>query len=126
MIRKQQARRAARKAKSDPAAVPAVTELLLDSAIRAIRGGDRAVVTNKMPMTALPKSSEMVGFLQAAIEEQASLWVGFADVDGGVTQRIVDPMSMTRGILTGFDHTAGEVRRFPVYRITAVARVESN
>jgi hypothetical protein len=128
LIRKQQSRRSPRKPHESGPALPQVTELLLDSALRAIRGGDRAVVASKarMPATALPKSSEMIVFLQEAVQSQASLWVGFADVDGGVTQRIVDPMSISRGVLTGFDHTAGEVRRFPIYRITAVATVEKD
>lgn len=126
MVRRQATRRAARKTKATAAAVPLVTDVLLDSALRAIRGGDRAAVAKRVTTTALPKSSEMVEFLQDAIQEQASLWVGFADVDGGVSQRIVDPMSISRGVLTGFDHTAGEVRRFPIYRITAVALVEAS
>lgn len=123
LIRRPQSQRAPRRTTTQGAALPAVTDLLLDSALRAIRGGDKAVVAKRNP-TALPKSSEMVLFLQDAIQEQASLWIGFADVDGGVSQRIVDPMSLSRGVLIGFDHTAGEVRRFPIYRITAVALVE--
>lgn len=122
MIRKLHSRRAPRRDIKSEA--PVLNDLLLDSAITTMRGGDKAILANKSPKTALPKTSETMSFLQQAIIDQGSLWIGVADPHGGITERIVDPISIQRGQLIAYDHTTKEEKLFPIFRITAVARVE--
>ncbi len=39
-------------------------------------------------------------------------------------RRIVEPVTVTPGKLVAFDRSRGEVRNFPLHRITSVAAVE--
>lgn len=123
MVRQMQSRRAPRR--EPKSEMPKINEVLLESAIKTMRGGDKAITATKSPKTALPKTSETMSFLQQAITDQGSLWIGVADAHGGITERIIDPIAIQRGQLVAYDHTTKEEKTFPIFRITAVARVES-
>jgi hypothetical protein len=106
---------------------PQATDSLLEAAIRALRVGERASTAPRQALTPqhspLTTSSETLAILREALQREGSLWIGFADPDGGVSQRIVDPQSIAGGILTAYDHTSHEIKRFPIHRITGVATV---
>jgi predicted DNA-binding transcriptional regulator YafY len=59
--------------------------------------------------------------LNQYIEEQASLTIGYADNNGGVSQKLIDPISISLGTLVARDHATGEVAYFRIPRITGVA-----
>ena len=53
--------------------------------------------------------------------EQKSLSIGYADNNGAVTHRIIDPIRVSAGALLARDHATGEVQSFRIPRITGVA-----
>ena len=102
---------------------------LVDAALRALRAGDRAsIATRTTPFLARTPSnptSETVEALVAASKNGGTIWIGYADTDGGVSNRIVDPTSISGGYLAAFDHGTGTLRRFAIHRITGVAELDS-
>jgi hypothetical protein len=102
---------------------------LIDAALRALRAGDRAsIATRTAPSLARTPSnptSETVEALVAASKNGGTIWIGYADTDGGVSNRIVEPTSISSGHLTAFDHGTGTLRRFPIHRITGVAELDA-
>jgi predicted DNA-binding transcriptional regulator YafY len=103
--------------------------VLIDAALRALRAGDRAsIATRTAPSLARTPSnptSETVEALVAASKSGGTIWIGYADTDGGVSNRIVEPASIAGGHLTAFDHGTGTLRRFAIHRITGVAELDS-
>jgi hypothetical protein len=101
---------------------------VLAAAIRALRAGDRGVSrgvtvagpagSDTPPRTA---AADTVAALRAAVEEHRSVWLGYVDDDGGVVERVVDPLEVRGGWLTAFDHRYEAVRTFRVHRISGVA-----
>jgi len=102
---------------------------LIDAALRALRAGDRAsIATRTAPSLARTPSnptSETVEALVAASKHGGTIWIGYADTDGGVSNRIVEPASISGGHLTAFDHGTGTLRRFAIHRITGVAELDA-
>ncbi|HUW77606.1 MAG TPA: helicase-associated domain-containing protein [Candidatus Nanopelagicaceae bacterium] len=102
---------------------------LVDAALRAIRAGDRAsIATRTAPSLARIPSNPTTETVEALLEASKSggtIWIGYADTDGGVSNRIVEPASILGGHLTAFDHGTGTLRRFAIHRITGVAELDS-
>ena len=96
------------------------TPALITAAVKALRAGDKA--TSQKPKS-LPRTSanETLDILNQYIEEQASLTIGYADNNGGVSQKLIDPISISLGTLVARDHATGEVAYFRIPRITGVA-----
>ncbi|MDO8645472.1 MAG: helicase-associated domain-containing protein [Candidatus Planktophila sp.] len=104
----------------------------LNSAIRAIRTGEKS--TNKQTrlrqvaneaLGALPRSTanETMDLVNRFIIEEKSLSIGYADNNGSVTHRIIDPIRVSAGSLIARDHATGEVQSFRIPRITGVAPI---
>jgi Helicase conserved C-terminal domain len=106
---------------------PSPTDALLAAAVRAIRAGDRT--TSSRPADAAPArlgrsaSAQTIADLRRALDKGSTVWIGYVDHDGVVTERVVDPVSLHGGWLAAFDHRAGAVRSFAVHRISGVAPV---
>ena len=102
---------------------------LIDAALRALRAGDRASVAARtapsLARTPSNPTSETVEALVAASKSGGTIWIGYADTDGGVSNRIVEPTSIASGYLTAFDHGTGTLRRFAIHRITGVAELDA-
>ena len=105
---------------------------LLSSAIRAIRTGEKS--THKQThlrqaaneaLGALPRSTanETMDLVNRFIIEEKSLSIGYADNNGSVTHRIIDPIRVSAGSLIARDHATGEVQSFRIPRITGVAPI---
>ncbi|MFD3519357.1 helicase-associated domain-containing protein [Streptomyces sp. NPDC058653] len=113
--------------------VPAPT--LLGAAVRAIRAGDQAatVVRKTLPEPAatapapgeLPRttSAETLATVQAAALTGSALWIGYVNAEGTASQRVIAPVRVEGGFVTAYDHTADEVRTYPLHRITGVAEL---
>ena len=93
----------------------------IDRAIRILRttGKARAVAPHDLPRTT---ANETLALLQECVEEGATVIVGYADTNGGVSERIVDPITVSQGTLTARDHANGREEKFRIPRITGVIR----
>ncbi|MEN9325298.1 MAG: hypothetical protein RL414_1052, partial [Actinomycetota bacterium] len=96
---------------------------LITSAVRALRAGDKASA-NKVRDIPRTTANETLEILNQYIEEQASLTIGYADTNGGVSQKLIDPISISLGTLVARDHGTGEIAYFRIPRITGVAPAE--
>jgi predicted DNA-binding transcriptional regulator YafY len=70
-------------------------------------------------------STDVLATLAQAIDEAASVWIGYVDNHGTTSERIVDPVSLDAGWLSAFDHRTEQVRTFAVHRITGVAATQA-
>jgi predicted DNA-binding transcriptional regulator YafY len=108
------------------------SEESLSAAIRAIRTGEKSThkqtrlrqVANEA-LGALPRSTanETMDLVNRFIIEEKSLSIGYADNNGSVTHRIIDPIRVSAGSLIARDHATGEVQSFRIPRITGVAPI---
>jgi predicted DNA-binding transcriptional regulator YafY len=65
--------------------------------------------------------TETMEVLRQAVASGSSVWLGYVDNDGVSAERVVDPVTLTGGQLTAYDHRSDGVRRFAVHRVTGVA-----
>ena len=103
---------------------------MLNAAIRAIRTGEKSShkqahlrqVANEA-LGALPRTTanETMDLVNKYILEEKSLSIGYADNNGAVTHRIIDPIRVSAGAVIARDHATGEVQSFRIPRITGVA-----
>jgi hypothetical protein len=110
--------------------VESPTDESLIAAIRTLRTGEKSThrqtrlrqVANEA-LGALPRTTanETMDVLQQFISEEKTLSIGYADNNGGVTHRIIDPIRISAGALIARDHATGEVQSFRIPRITGVA-----
>ncbi|MEV6547566.1 helicase C-terminal domain-containing protein [Streptomyces sp. NPDC051597] len=116
-----------------PEGPPLPDETLLGAAVRAIRAGDEAatVVRKEAPRATpaepggLPRTTaaETLATVQAAVMTGSALWIGYVNADGAASQRVIAPVRVEGGFVTAYDHTADEVRTYPLHRITGVAEL---
>jgi hypothetical protein len=115
-----------RRAKSRPKPPRVITdfsapsEILVASALRALRAGERAS-SHKPREVPRTTANETVDLLHQYIEERISLTIGYADTNGGVSNRLIDPLSISLGTLIARDHATGEIAQFRIPRITGVS-----
>ncbi|WP_405616247.1 helicase C-terminal domain-containing protein [Streptomyces sp. NBC_01508] len=118
-----------------PDGPPVPAPSMLGAAVRAIRAGDRAatVVHKTLPEPAaaaapggeLPRttSAETLATVQAAALTGSAVWIGYVNAEGAASQRVIAPVRVEGGFVTAYDHTADEVRTYPLHRITGVAEL---
>ena len=94
-------------------------EAVVLSAVKAVKTGDRSRKVE--PIVPGTSANETLSLLNQYIEEQSSLMIAYADTNGGVTNRIIQPVSISLGTLTARDHVTGELTQFRIPRITGVA-----
>ncbi|MCF3171553.1 WYL domain-containing protein, partial [Streptomyces violaceoruber] len=104
-------------------------------AVRAIRAGDTAATVARKetpdspsspgPSGALPRTTpaETLATVQAAAMTGATVWIGYVNADGAASQRVIAPVRVEGGFVTAYDHTADEIRTYPLHRITGVAEL---
>jgi len=103
---------------------------MFHAALRTIRAGEKSAqkqstlrnVANQA-LGQLPRTTanETLDLLATFIKEQQTLSIGYADNNGAVTHRIIDPINISAGTLLARDHATGEVQTFRIPRITGVA-----
>ncbi|MBQ1089093.1 helicase C-terminal domain-containing protein [Streptomyces sp. B93] len=115
-----------------PEGPPTPDDTLLTAAIRAIRAGDLASTAPRKPAAdarpvggELPRtgSAETLATMQAAVLTGQALWIGYVNAEGAASQRVIAPVRVEGGFVTAYDHTADEVRTYPLHRITGVAEL---
>jgi len=117
---------AIRRAKSRPrpprvlSETSAPSEIIIKAAVRTLRTGEKAS-SHKPRDVPRTTANETLDLLHQYIEEQASLTIGYADTNGGVSNRLIDPISISLGTLIARDHATGEMQSFRIPRITGVS-----
>ncbi|USQ88992.1 helicase C-terminal domain-containing protein [Streptomyces phaeoluteigriseus] len=114
-----------------PEGPPVPDGTLLTAAIRAIRAGDLASTAPRKPADAaqapgaLPRTSpaDTLATVQAAVLTGEAVWIGYVNAEGSASQRVIAPVRVEGGFVTAYDHTADEVRTYPLHRITGVAEL---
>ncbi|MER6423516.1 helicase C-terminal domain-containing protein [Streptomyces sp. NPDC001137] len=114
-----------------PDGPPTPDTTLLAAAIRAIRAGDLASTAPRKPTASaapggdLPRttSAETLATMQAAVLTGEALWIGYVNAEGAASQRVIAPIRVEGGFVTAYDHTADEVRTYPLHRVTGVAEL---
>ncbi|MEU6538093.1 helicase C-terminal domain-containing protein [Streptomyces sp. NPDC047000] len=122
-----------------PEGPPVPDAPLLAAAVRAIRAGDLAAtaplrpsggsgtsgsasavaaVTGELPRTS---AAETLATVQAAVLTGETVWIGYVNAEGAASRRVIAPVRVEGGFVTAYDHTADEVRTYPLHRITGVA-----
>jgi predicted DNA-binding transcriptional regulator YafY len=106
------------------------TEESMTAAIRILRTGEksshrqtklRQVASEALGQLPRTSANETMEVLNQFISEEKTLSIGYADNNGGVTHRIIDPIRISAGALIAKDHATGEVQSFRIPRITGVA-----
>ena len=102
----------------------------LKTAIRTLRTGEkstyrqtrlRQVASEALGQLPRTTANETMDILNQFIIDEKTLSIGYADNNGGVTHRIIDPIRISAGALIARDHATGEVQSFRIPRITGVA-----
>ena len=102
----------------------------LKTAIRTLRIGEkstyrqtrlRQVASEALGQLPRTTANETMDILNQFIVDEKTLSIGYADNNGGVTHRIIDPIRISAGALIARDHATGEVQSFRIPRITGVA-----
>ncbi|MER6614870.1 helicase C-terminal domain-containing protein [Streptomyces xantholiticus] len=116
-----------------PEGPPVPDGTLLGAAVKAIRAGDMAATVARKPAAEqvgprpgeLPRttSAETLATVQAAALTGSTLWIGYVNAEGTASQRVIAPVRVEGGFVTAYDHTADEVRTYPLHRITGVAEL---
>jgi hypothetical protein len=117
-----------------PDGPPVPDAALLTAAVRAIRAGDHAATAAhkpKVPAAARMRdggpprttSADTIATMQSAVLTGTALWIGYVNADGAASQRVIAPARVEGGFVTAYDHTAEEVRTYPLHRITGVAEL---
>ncbi|MEU8589044.1 helicase-associated domain-containing protein [Streptomyces sp. NPDC048664] len=115
-----------------PDGPPTPDATLLAAAVRAIRAGDLASTTPHKSTPGAPDrpgelprttSAETLATMQAAVLTGTTLWIGYVNAEGTASQRVIAPIRVEGGFVTAYDHTADEVRTYPLHRVTGVAEL---
>jgi hypothetical protein len=132
-----------------PDGPPSPDTALLAAAVRAIRAGDHAATAEHKPPRAgrherggragragraseqaLPSGqpprttvADTLETMRSAVVTGRPLWIGYVNADGAASQRVIDPVRVEGGFVTAYDHTADEVRTYPLHRITGAAQL---
>jgi hypothetical protein len=101
----------------------------LGTTVRQMRAGDAALsarrgeAVRQIPGVTTASTLEL---LSRAVSAGLPIWLGYVDAQGSGSQRVVRPVSLAGGFLSGYDERRGENSTFAVHRITSVALVEED
>jgi len=107
-------------------------EIQIQNALRALRTGEKSsrkqstmrnIATEALGSLPRTTANETLELLSDYLQNQpsTSLSIGYADNNGLVSHRIIDPLKLSAGSLIARDHATGEVQTFRIARITGVA-----
>src|SRR5690606_38846651 len=110
---------------------------MISAAVRALRAGDEASAHGAEQARlraadalsgAPPRSPALATIerLREAVERGGRVWIGYLDQQGQASSRIVEPVRVEGGFLTGYGATRAAVHRFALHRITGVSEIADN
>ncbi|MEV5773576.1 helicase C-terminal domain-containing protein [Streptomyces antimycoticus] len=83
--------------------------------------GSGSIATgDRLPRTT---SADTLATMQAAALTGSNVWIGYVNANGAASQRVIAPVRVEGGFVTAYDHTADEVRTYPLHRITGAAEL---
>ncbi|MFC5054732.1 helicase-associated domain-containing protein [Saccharothrix xinjiangensis] len=128
---RERGRRIAGKGRRRPAPPTPPSDEQLGELVRLVRAGDRAATTAGGTRVSVPGNlgagpSATLALLQQAARQGRNVLVDFVDGHGTAARRVITPQVVGGGVLEGVDVSYGEVRRFPLHRITSAALVEDD
>ena len=94
-------------------------DAIVTAAVKTIRAGERSKKVD--PIIPGTSSNETLALINQYINEGNSLIISYADNNGGVSNRIIEPISISLGTLTARDETSDEILQFRIPRINGVA-----
>jgi hypothetical protein len=108
------------------------SDIVLEGAVRVLRTGEKSSHRqstlrdiSSSALGELPRSTanETLDLLSHHLTHSAdtSLSIGYADNNGLISHRIIDPLKLSAGTLLARDHATGEITTFRIARITGVA-----
>jgi hypothetical protein len=125
------ARLAPRAARPDDFDPPRLHGPRLAGVVEQIRVGDRlARAARRSPIVkgqvdVSPQAhTQALSVLQQAMRDQARVWVGYVDAQGGAASRLVRPVSMGGGYLRAEDDRTEMLHTFALHRITSAVLEE--
>lgn len=109
-------------------------EIEFVGALRALRTGEKSthrqstmrnIAANALGSLPRTTANETLDILVDYLQNQpaTSLSIGYADNNGLVSHRIIDPLKLSAGSLIARDHATSEVQTFRIARITGVASI---
>jgi hypothetical protein len=109
---------------------PRPPRVILAAALRALRVTERSshkqtslreIAANALGSLPRTTANETLDLLHKFITQGHTLSIGYADNNGAVTHRIINPLSISAGSLIARDHATSEIQTFRIARITGVA-----
>jgi hypothetical protein len=106
---------------------PTIDDCMAEAVVRSIRTGDQAETARLVsthPEAPAPRPMEpsvSLAELRTAAADRRRVWIGVSDPGGHVARRLVEPLGVSAGRITVFDHGLGEVRTISIHRVTGVA-----
>ena len=94
-------------------------DAIVTAAVKTIRAGERSKKVE--PIIPGTSSNETLALINQYINEGKRLIISYADNNGGVSNRIIEPISISLGTLTARDETSDEILQFRIPRINGVA-----
>lgn len=107
-----------------PASVRARETARVTAVVAAVRAGDRASDAAGARPTSATTPLTALALLRDAIEQSATVLIGYVDNHGTTTERLVEPRRLEGGQLAAYDQRVEGVKTFSVHRITSVALVD--
>lgn len=116
------------RAKSRPKPPRAISDFatpnqtVITTAIKSIRTGERS----KKSVAPAPSTSanETLSLLQQHIQNNSTLIISYADTNGGLVTKMIDPKNIALGTLLAVDHATEQPVQFKISRIVGVSPAE--
>jgi predicted DNA-binding transcriptional regulator YafY len=68
-------------------------------------------------------TAETLAAVRAAALSRESVWIGYVNAEGAVSQRVIAPFHVNGGYVAAFDHTTEQTLTFALHRITGVCQL---
>jgi hypothetical protein len=115
------------RAKSKPKPPRIVTEFapptpeIMKVAIKTLRTGERTTVRRTTGEIPRNTASETLALINEYLGKGVALRIGYADTNGAVSLRVIDPLSLSMGTLIARDHLTNGITPFKIARVTGVS-----
>lgn len=97
-------------------------QTVISTAIKSIRTGERS----RKNISPVPSTSanETLSILQQHIQNNSTLIISYADTNGGLLTKMIDPKNIALGTLLAVDHATEQPVQFKISRIVGVSPAE--
>lgn len=94
---------------------------IMEIALKTLRTGERSSAKGSIGEIPRNSASQTLEILNEYLGKGIALQIGYADTNGAVSLRTIDPISISLGTLVARDHLTNGVTPFKIARITGVA-----